>query len=325
LEGLLPRIYSGLRWTLRNLGPWALTGGLLYWAFQRVPYSEVVEELARVSIPRYLALWLPWDLAIFFLNTLSIKWIMDWFIRPVSFREFWPVMAASYIFTLINPLLTFGAVLVWLNRRNAAPALDLGGGVLFIIAVDMFFYVIMVGLGLLYLRPQSLNPLLENAIMLLKIGVFAGIIFYTYFYFFWVRKYDFKWLGFQREVHIFQPFNIATMSHYSRYFLLRVGFWAIAFVRQYLLMIWIFDIHFPFGRFMTLMPLVNAISMLGVSGYGTTQMVWLELFGEEISEDTLMALTLSWDFLFTLTAAVGGIFGLIVLFRRLRKGKAIQG
>lgn len=64
---------------------------------------------------------------------------------------------------------------------------------------------------------------------------------------------------------------------------------------------------------------------VGVMGYGPTQMVWLELFGKEIPRETLMAFTLSWNFLFTITAAVVGIFGLIVLLRRLRKGKAIKG
>ncbi len=322
----MKRLFSTLKWTARNLGPWALTMGLLYYAFQKVPYGEVRDEMALVSIPRYILLWIPFDLTIFFLNTLSIKWIMDWFIKPISFREFWPVMAASYIFTLINPLLSLGAVLVWLNRRNAAPAVDLGGGMLFILAVDMFFNMVMVGIGLIYLTDETLNPRVQLITDIFRYLVILGIIFYTYFYFFWIRKYNFKWLGFQRDLKINQPFNTATMSQYTRYFLLRVAFWGVAFVRQYLLMAWIFDIHFPFGRFMALMPLVNGISMMpvSVSGYGTTQIVWLELFGREIPQQTIMAMTLSWDFLFTITAATVGIIGIIVLYFRLRKEKPIQ-
>lgn len=306
---------------LRLVLPWIGSAVLLYGVSQRVPLAEVKKIFAELDLGRFLLIWIPPEIVIYIANILSFKLFLDWFVKPFSFRELAAPIAATYLLGLINPLLGLGAVLVYLNRRRGASAVDLGGNLLFLAAVDLFLYTALVAVGLAYLDRHPQGPVPGVAVRLLELGVIAGVIFYTYFYFFWVRKFDFWVLGFQRRVKAFLPFHLAQPRHYAIYFLVRTAFLGSALLRQYLVMRYCFKVEFPLGRYLALVPLANALGALPVSvaGYGSTQVVWLGFFGEYVKEPTLVAMTLSWNAAYTFFAFVIGLLGLGKIYWDLRR------
>lgn len=317
---------SGTR-ILRLSLPWVGSAFLLYWVSRGVEMTQVREVFRQIPLPIFFALWLPPEALIFVLNVLSYKLLLDWFLKPASFRKLWGPIAASYLLGLINPLLGVGGVLAWLNRKQGTPAVDLGGVMLFLLAVDMFFYLVMITIGLFYLDDLPAASVPAGAVRFLAVSALFGITFYAYFYLFWIRKFDFGVLGFQRRVKAFAPFNLARPRHYLCYLLVRTFFYFAFFLRQYLVMVFCFAITFPLGRYLSLVPLANALAALPVSvaGYGATQVVWLEFFREYISAPRVVAFTLALNFAYTLNALLIGFIGLVKLawdFRGRNPGAA---
>ena len=306
---------------LRLVLPWVGSAVLLYWVSHRVPLAEVKKIFAELDPGRFLLIWTPAEIVIYIANVLTFKLFLDWFVKPLSFRELAAPIAATYLLGMVNPFLGLGAVLVYLNRRRGTPAVDLGGNLLFLLAVDFFLYTVLVAVGLAYLdrHPQGQAP--GAAIRLLQLGVIGGAIFYAYFYLFWIRKFDFGVLGFQRRVKAFLPFALARPRHYAIYFLVRTAYLGGALIRQYLVMRYCFHVVFPFGRYLALVPLANFLGALPVSvaGYGASQVVWLGFFGEYVTQPTLVAMTLSWNAAYTFFALVIGLSGLGKIYWDLRR------
>ena len=297
---------------MRLVLPWIGSALLLYWVGRHVDLVQVRQVFHRVPLSTFALLWFPPEALIFVLNVFSFKLLLDWFIKPISFRELWGPVAATYLLGMINPLLGLGGVLVWLNRKKGTAAIDLGGAMLFLAAVDMFFYLILIAIGLFYLDELPQGEVPAAAVRLLSISTLLGIGFYAYFYLFWIRKFDFWVLGFQRRVKAFAPFNLARLWHYGLYLLVRTIFYMSFLIRQYLVMRFCFQVDFPFGRYFGLVPLANALGALPVSvaGYGSTQVVWLEFFREYVNEPLLVALTLTLNSAYTLNALLIGLVGL---------------
>jgi len=297
--------------TLRIVLPWVASAVLLYWVSRRVPLDQVRAIFHEVSPARFLLVWVPFEAVLFIANVLTFKLLLDWFFKPSSFRELVAPIAATYLLGMINPFLGLGAVLVYLNRRRGTAAVDLSGSMLFLLSVDLFIFTVLIALGLFYLdrNPQSSVP--GVAIRVLQFGVIAGAAFYAYFYFFWLRKFDFWVLGFQRQVKSFLPFTLARPRHYAIYLLVRLAFVGGALARQYLIIRYCFRVEFPLARYLALVPLANFLgAVVSVSGYGTTQVVWLGFFGEYLTQPLLVAMTLSWN---TAYAGFGTLIGLIGL------------
>lgn len=305
---------------LRLVLPWVGSAVLLYWVSHRVPMTEVKKIFAALDLGRFLLIWTPFEIALYIANVLTFKLFLDWFVKPLSFRELAAPIAATYLLGMINPFLGLGAVLVYLNRRQGTAAVDLGGAMLFLLAVDLFLYTVLVAVGLGYLdrHPQGQVP--GAAIRVLELGVIGGVIFYTYFYFFWLRKFDFWVLGFQRQVKAFLPFTLARPRHYAIYLLVRLVFLASVLTRQYLTMRFCFKVEFPLARYLALVPLANALGALfSVSGYGTSQVVWLGFFGEYITQPLLVAMTLSWNTAYAGFGLIIGLSGLGKIYWDLRR------
>ena len=297
---------------MRLVLPWIGSALLLYWVGRRVDLVQVRQVFHRVPLSTFALLWFPPEALIFVLNVMSFKLLLDWFIKPISFRELWGPVAATYLLGMINPLLGLGGVLVWLNRKKGTAAIDLGGAMLFLAAVDMFFYTVIVAIGLFYLDELPQGEVPAAAVRLLSITTLLGIGFYAFFYLFWIRKFDFWVLGFQRRVKAFAPFTAARLWHYGLYLLVRTLFYMSYLIRQYLVMRDCFQVDFPFGRYFGLVPLANALGALPVSvaGYGSTQVVWLEFFREYVNAPLLVALTLTLNSAYTLNALLIGLVGL---------------
>lgn len=306
---------------LRIVLPWVGSALLLYWVSRQVPMDKVKDVFREISLLRFLLIWTPAEIVIYIANVLTFKLFLDWFVKPVAFRELAAPIAATYLLGMVNPFLGLGAVLVYLNRRQGTTALDLSGNLLFLLAVDFFLYTALVAVGLAYLDQHPQGQVPGAAIRVLQLGVIGGAVFYAGFYLFWIRKFDFRLLGFQRRVKAFLPFTLARPGHYAVYFLVRTTYLGSALIRQYLVMRYCFHVAFPLGRYLALVPLANGLGALPVSvaGYGSTQVVWLGFFGEYVTQPTLVAMTLSWNAAYTFFAFVIGLSGLGKIFWDLRR------
>src|SRR5262252_6700775 len=90
--------------------------------------------------------WLPWLLLMmvyscfyFTIDTLVVTRALNWFIKPIRYRDILPIRASAYIISLFSEQIGKGAMAYYLNRRDNVPGWEVGSVMLFIMFGEVFY------------------------------------------------------------------------------------------------------------------------------------------------------------------------------------------
>ena len=165
--------------------------------------------------------WLPWLLLMmvyscfyFIIDTLVITQALNWFIKPIRYRDILPIRASAYIISLFSEQIGKGAMAYYLNRRDNVPGWEVASVMLFIMFGEVFYLLVWATVGFMVSR-NSLPPVF-NAIPVISLA--AAVVFTL-----WVLYFRGAILPASqfRDKKIFHAFRMATLKHYGLFFVLR--------------------------------------------------------------------------------------------------------
>jgi hypothetical protein len=182
---------------------------------------------AGLSLAGYMAQvfanvrWLPWLLLMmvyssFYLtiDTLVVTRALNWFIKPIRYRDILPIRASAYIISLLSEQVGKGAMAYYLNRRDNVPGWEVASVMLFIMFGEVFYLLTWATLGFIVSR-DSLPAVFD---IMPAISVGAGLIFTVWVLYFRGRIFPASTF---RDKKILHAFRMATLKHYALFFVLR--------------------------------------------------------------------------------------------------------
>src|SRR5262249_36776705 len=96
-------------WGRRGI-PDAGPGGIFGRVFWRIPLTKVGDALRDVPITRFVAIFLPYSLYFFVIDSFCLTWVVRRFNAPLSWGEILPIRASMYLLAMINTNLGQGGV-----------------------------------------------------------------------------------------------------------------------------------------------------------------------------------------------------------------------
>ena len=165
--------------------------------------------------------WLPWLLLMvvyssFYLtiDTLVVTRALNWFIKPIRYRDILPIRASAYIISLFSEQVGKGAMAYYLNRRDNVPGWEVASVMLFIMFGEIFYLLTWATVGFLVSR-SSLPPVFD---LLPFISLGAAVVFVLWILYFRGTIFPASQL---RDKKILHAFRMATLKHYALFFVLR--------------------------------------------------------------------------------------------------------
>lgn len=280
--------------------PFAVSGGLLAWVLRDVDFGQMLSlmtaHVAREFIPALLA---------FVVVSLAIEaWCL---VAVVSHsRPFHDLMiaarikAASYPLGIVNYALGAGATTVLLSRRTGMTFAEAAGAVFVIGLFDLGSLIafVLIGVGMLGAGTPGLQIGVVTAVGGLVVAGFA------------VLRAPMRLGAFDRirDLPIFRDARTLPIRLLIRLGVLRFVFVGV-FIALAAMVFEAFDVPVP------AIPLIINVSLLllvaalpiAVAGLGTGQVVFVELFHEFASPETLIAISLTLSFGMIVTRAGLGL------------------
>jgi hypothetical protein len=165
--------------------------------------------------------WLPWLLLMmvyscfyFTIDTLVVTRALNWFIKPIRYRDIAPIRASAYIISLFSEQIGKGAMAYYLNRRDNVPGWEVASVMLFIMFGEIFYLLTWATVG--YAVSRNSLPAVFDLMPFIALG--AGVIFTL-----WVLYFRGTILPASplRDQKILHAFRMASLKHYVLFFLLR--------------------------------------------------------------------------------------------------------
>ncbi len=134
---------------LLKLLPWVITIACFALLYVRIdgaahrqgssalPYLMGVFE--KVDWWRWLALMIPYSVLFFFVDSLVIWRVVNWFNAKVPYRDILPVRASTYILSILNEQIGKGVMAYYLNRRDGVPGWQVGSSMLFVMFCEFYY------------------------------------------------------------------------------------------------------------------------------------------------------------------------------------------
>jgi len=165
--------------------------------------------------------WVPWLLLMMCysclylaIDTLILTRSLKWFVREIPYRDILPIRASTYIISIFNEQIGKGAMAYYLNKRDGVPGWEVGSVMLFIMFCEMFYLLTWATVG--FFVSQDALPDSFGLIPLIALGsVVFGSVWISFF-----RGNIFP-KSQLRERRLLHAFNLARLSHYGVFFLIR--------------------------------------------------------------------------------------------------------
>jgi len=293
----------------QRLLPWIITAACLIFLYTRLEraaaaqHSELFPYLAaifaRVSWFQWLGLMVPYCLFFFFIDTLILWRVINWFNTAIAYKDIIPIRASSYILSIVNEQVSKGAIAIYLHRRAGVPGWEVGSSMLFIMFCELYYLLIWATIGVL--REWDRLPPIFHLIPWIALG--AGAFFALFFLFFSGRLAARSTL---RDKPIFHAFRHAKLWYYGLFFLMRSPMMLGAVV-VYTLALRLFGIEAGFSEMLGYLPVI----LFGATTPGPMRSVaivlWVVLFPEKPGEITAFAFV-QHNFFILFNAAIGLLF-----------------
>ncbi len=290
---------AGRRAQVRGAGtiPWLVTILIFSLTFSRVPFASVWRALAGARLVPYLAIMVPYSIFYLMIDTFCLTRVINWFNRPVAYRDVLPIRATTYLLTLVNSNLGQGGIALYLHRREAVPLFEVASSVLFLMFVELYQLTFFSSLGVL-LAPRAID---------LPLGtVYAALYGYLIIHLVLFRVGR-DWLARRPAARILRSFRLASPRHYLLLILYKSPNFLMATVVYYV-GLQCFGMRLPYRELLLFLPIIffSAALPIGVAHLGAPQLLWIYFFGRYAPEPSLLAFSLATHFIFmTMNAALG--------------------
>ncbi|HEY3122031.1 MAG TPA: hypothetical protein VGL15_15505 [Vicinamibacteria bacterium] len=281
---------------------WLTTAVVFVFIFRHVPVARLLSALEQADLGRFFALMVPNTVFYFCWDTLVLAVAIRWFHAPVPYRDLLPVRAASYVVAAFNTNLGRGALAAYLSYRLAAPFLELGSTVLFLLLTEYLHLVAWATIGIVaFASPETrellwVPPVVAAAWLLLVVYMRAP------------GRGSGGALLAPRRWSLLRSFRLAPARRYLQLVLLRSPMFFVSLCLHYLAAP-AFGVSIPFGQMMIFLPVIFMLAALPVSvaHLGTTQAAWLVFFGRYAPAPRLLAFSLAAHLAFVATRALVGL------------------
>ena len=251
---------------------WAVTAGLLFLLFRRIPFNEVVTAArgaARWTVPAAFL----FGIAIYLADSFAIWKTFGWFLAQLSFTDVLLVRGATYLLAIVNYNAGQGAIVYFVHRVARVPVMRGVATVLLIMGVNVLALLFLATFGL------AAAPAVPHAVKLIVAVAYAGLAVYVAAV---IAKP--RWLA---SRPLFDVLLGAGLGGHARALLVRLPHIAILFTFQ-IAMLRGFGVAVPILQAVAALPVVFFIAVLPISvqGLGTTQAAMIYFFARYAAGDS---------------------------------------
>ena len=260
----------------------AITAACFLFLYYRLNGAAVREGLPLLGyMTRVFAhvRWLPWLLLMmlyscfyFIIDTLVVTQALNWFIKPIRYRDILPIRASAYIISLFSEQVGKGAMAYYLNRRDNVPGWEVASVMLFIMFGEVFYLLIWATVGFFVSR----NSLPAVFGLMPVIALTAAVVFTL-----WVLYFRGTILpGSQfRDQKIVYAFRKASLKHYVLFFLLRSPA-LLAAVVVYTIALNLFGVQTSLLSLLGYLPIIFFAATIPTPMRAAAITLWVVLFPE---------------------------------------------
>jgi len=308
----------------RRIIPYAGTLAIFALIFWRIPLSKVGEALRDVPIARFVAIFLPYSLYFFVIDSFCLTWVVRRFNAPLSWGEILPIRASMYLLAMINTNLGQGGVAYYLHRKARIGFLGALSSILFIALLEVYQLFLFSTVGVLFYAPTE--PTQARIIGVLRI-VYLGawlLLLGVIAFFAAARRSERigKWVKTGKAGPVLATFLAAKPLDYLIVLAIKAPSFLGSVVAQFFALA-LYGITIPFFKLMLFLPLVFLAAALpiAVAHLGTSQAAWLLFFSGNATAARILAYSLAAHFTFMFC---NGLIGLCFLPRATRELTAIE-
>jgi hypothetical protein len=282
--------------------------GLIFW---RIPVAKVGAALEHVPILEFVALFLPYSLFYFAIDSFCLTWVVRRFNTPMTLGEILPIRASMYLLALINTNLGQGGVAYYLYRKGRIPFLEALSSILFIALMEVYQLFLFSTVGVIFYHPTA--PTQREIVGVLRIAyviAWAGLGGFMLFFALARRSARIRqWVESSRAGGIAATFLAARPLDYLIVLAIRAPNFLASVVVQYFALV-LYGIAIPFLKLILFLPLVFLAAALpiAVAHLGTSQAAWLLFFSGNATEVQILAYSLAAHFTFMICNGVIGLF-----------------
>ena len=295
--------------TLSRLAFLAITAGCFAYLYYRLNGAAAREGLPLVGYMSQVfanVRWMSWLLLMmvyscfyFTIDTLVVTRALNWFIKPIRYRDILPIRASAYIISLFSEQIGKGAMAYYLNRRYQVPGWEVASVMLFIMFCEIFYLLTWATVGFIVSR-ESL-PAVFGLMPFISLG--AGVVFTLWVLYFRGTIFPASRL---RDKKILHAFRMATLKHYLLFFLLRSPA-LLAAVLVYTIALNLFGVQASLLPLLGYLPIIFFAATVPTPMRAAAITLWVVLFPENEGQMAAFGLVQHNFFIF-FNALIGVVF-----------------
>ena len=308
----------------QRLIPYLGTVAIFALIFWRIPVAKVGEALSQAPVFKFFAIFMPFSLLYFAIDTFCLTWVVNRFNAPMRLRDILPIRASMYLLALINTNLGQGGVAYYLHRKAGISFLGALSSILFIALLEIYQLFLFSTLGVIFYAPTS--PEQMEIVGILRIAyIVAWILLAAIIIFFAIARRSPRirnWVETGRAGAILATFMKARPLDYLVVLAIKAPSFLGSVVAQYYALA-LYGIAVPFVKLILFLPLVFLAAALpiAVAHLGTSQAAWLLFFSGNAPDVKILAYSLAAHFTFMIC---NGLIGLVFLPRASRELTALR-
>ena len=260
----------------------ALSAACFLYLFYRLNGAAVREGLSLVDYMvqvfdnvqwvSWIALMVAYSGFYFCIDTLVVTRALNWFIKPIRYRDILPIRASAYIISIFNEQIGKGAMAYYLNRRDRVPGWEVGSVMLFVMFCEVFYLLIWATVGFLF-SADSLPPAFR---LIPWLAGGAALFFAAWVLYFRGAIWPGSGLRDKRIVH---AFRMATLRHYALFLVLRSPA-LLAAVVVYTIALNLFGVEASFLSLLGYLPVIFFAAAVPTPMRAAAITFWVILFPE---------------------------------------------
>jgi hypothetical protein len=292
--------------------------------FHKIPLGEVARALGQVPVLKFVALFLPFAVLYWLVDSFCLTWVVRRFNAPMRYSEILPIRASMYLLSLINTSLGQGGLAYYLYRKARIPFLEALGSILFIAVMEVYQLFLFSTAGVIFYSPSG--PVQSEIVHMMRFTYVAAWI--AFFVMVGLsaaarrRASVGRWLETARAGGVARTFVKARPRDYAIVIGLKAPSFVFALITQFFALS-MYGIPIPLGKLIVFLPLVFMAAALpiAVAHLGTLQAGWLLFFAGSAPEAKILAYSLAAHVTFM---ACHGLIGVFFLPRASRELTAVE-
>ena len=231
--------------------------------------TQVFANVRRVP---WLALMMVYSGFYFTVDTLVVTKALNWFVKPIRYRDILPIRASAYIISIFNEQIGKGAMAFYLNKRDQVPGWEVASVMLFIMFCEIFYLLTWATVG--FTVSSATLPEVFGLIPFIALG--GVVVFAVWLLYFRGRLFAASQLRNRKIVH---AFKMATFKHYVLFFLLRSPALLVAVV-VYTIALTLFGVEASFLSLLGYLPVIFFAAPIPTPMRAAAITSWVILFPE---------------------------------------------